>query len=76
MSDEREGYTEDVLRAVGENHLWLNAFSCIRPTEKFAAEVGFQVIRMLKERDRLINVRCPLLEGGREQELILRINQS
>lgn len=27
--------------------LWLNAFSCVRPTDEFAAEVGRDVIRLL-----------------------------
>ena len=27
------------------DHIWLNAFSCIRPTDEFAAQVGHGVIR-------------------------------
>ena len=27
------------------DHIWLNAFKCIRPTDEFAAEVGRGVIR-------------------------------
>ena len=26
-------------------HMWLNAFACIRPTDEFAAQVGHGVIR-------------------------------
>lgn len=28
----------------GVDHIWLNAFSCIRPTDEFAADIGRQVI--------------------------------
>lgn len=28
----------------GVDHIWLNAFECIRPTDKFAADVGRDVI--------------------------------
>lgn len=29
----------------GIEHSWLNAFSCIDPTDEFAAQIGHEVIR-------------------------------
>lgn len=29
--------------------IWLNAFSCVRPTDEFAADLGHQVISKLRE---------------------------
>ena len=33
----------------GFEHTWLNAFSCIRPSDEFAADVGRMVIRKVME---------------------------
>ena len=40
------GYRERVDLDWSEpNHIWLNAFKCIRPTDEFAAQVGHGVIK-------------------------------
>ncbi|MGV3564176.1 MAG: hypothetical protein ACO1ON_12940 [Nocardioides sp.] len=31
------------------DHIWLNAFACIRPTDEFAAKVGRDVISKVME---------------------------
>ncbi len=52
----------------GVEHIWLNAFSCIRPTDAFAAEVGRTVIAKVmahKNQDVL-----------KSRHIVLRINAS
>jgi hypothetical protein len=44
----------DILKAVEENHIWLNAFLCIKPTPEFCQEVGRLVLSMLDEKERLL----------------------
>lgn len=46
----------------GIDHVWLNAFSCIRPTDEFAADVGRTVIRKVME--------------TRARHIVIRINAS
>jgi len=46
----------------GVEHVWLNAFSCIRPTDEFAALVGRGVIEKV------------MAQPGRH--IVLRINAS
>lgn len=75
MSDgAREGWEADVIRMAEGNHLWLNAFRCVRPTPRFAEEVGREVLKMLNDPENLIVSRTPLIESDRV--LILRINKS
>lgn len=52
----------------GVEHLWLNAFSCINPTDEFAAEVGRSVIRKVMAHDA-----DDVLE---RRHIVLRINAS
>jgi len=46
----------------GIDHLWLNAFSCISPTDEFAAQVGRSVIRKVRQNP--------------QRHIVLRINAS
>lgn len=71
---ENENWTEDVLRSVEDNHIWINALSNIRPSDEFAAGVGRMVLEMLNESERLIKPRVALIDS--ERNLVLRINQS
>ncbi|QIK83002.1 hypothetical protein [Sanguibacter sp. HDW7] len=50
----RQDYeTADALETV--DHVWLNGFRCIRPTDEFAAEVGRMVInKIMQTRDRSV----------------------
>lgn len=45
---ERDHTDEEKVKLADDNHVWLNAFSCINPTEAFASKVGFQVIAALE----------------------------
>ena len=46
----------------GVEHIWMNGFSCIQPTDEFAARVGRDVIRKVME--------------SRGRHVVLRINAS
>lgn len=45
-----EPLTDDQFRGAA-THMWLNGFSCIRPTDEFAADIGRQVIAMAMQSD-------------------------
>lgn len=40
---------EELVKAAGDNRIWLNAFSMIRPTDDFLIDIGRTVVRMLNE---------------------------
>lgn len=70
-------YRADLLRNAGANHIWLNALSCIRPTDQFLIHVGRQVLAMLDQPDNLhISESGHLLGLTSETELVVRINKS
>ncbi len=60
-----------ILEKTEENHIWLNAFSCINPTDDFKKQVGEQVLSMLSQKDRLLKAR-----NGINDLLYLMINKS
>ena len=54
IPDEDADFNEKATAAVelvrdhpGVEHIWLNAFRCVRPTDDFAAQVGREVITMV-----------------------------
>ena len=56
-----DAYLDQLFQAADAESLWLNAFSCIRPTDAFAAEVGRAVIDMVMrhpERQVVVRVRA------------------
>lgn len=69
-------YEKDVLRAAQENHIWLNAFSCIRPTPEFLQKLGANVLHMLKNDDLTILAGDELSRSIGYRDLIVRINKS
>lgn len=68
----RKGWARDVVKAARGNHIWVNAFSCVRPTEQFCADLGRTVLRMLDTNT--IESEWQLV--GNERELVLRVNKS
>lgn len=36
------------------NHIWLNAFKCVRPTPEVCEQIGRQVLHMLNDEANLI----------------------
>lgn len=76
-------YKDLVYQQAEQNHIWLNAFSCINPSDQFLKEVGKMVIDKLKEKDCLIpssgitSDLKPLREiSEMTPVLILRVNKS
>lgn len=75
-------YERGVLDSARKNHIWLNAFQCIRPTDEFKRQVGETILDMLDCRENLIcdwqdSESEPLRAIGRlTPELIVRINKS
>ena len=58
-----------------DNHIWLNAFSCINPTDKFKQEVGEMILNKLDHTD----LRATKLSSGKEPVgnlIYVRINKS
>jgi hypothetical protein len=51
------------------NHIWLNAFSCIRPSDEFLIDVGRSVLRMLEDSEMGDSF-------GISQMVILTVNKS
>lgn len=45
---------ELVVTAAEQNHIWVSAFTLIRPTEKTYADIGRAVVAMMQERDNLL----------------------
>ena len=76
-------YKDMVYKQSEENHIWLNAFSCVSPSDEFLKGVGRMVLDKLNHKDCLIpgsgitsdiDVMRELSEMG--QQLILRVNKS
>lgn len=44
----------DIVQMVQDNHIWLNAFNCINPTDEFLMSIGKQVIAMLNRSANLL----------------------
>lgn len=74
LPPDNENWNEDVVRSAEDNHIWLNAFLCVSPSDEFLLDVGRMVVNMLKDRHNLIVPRVRLIESSRE--LVVRINQS
>ena len=70
----RQGWEADAVRAARANHMWLNAFQCVRPTDEFCAEVGRAVLQMLADRESTIESEYQLI--GTERSLVMRFNKS
>jgi len=65
----KEASKKNILEKVKENHLWLNAISCINPTDDFKKQVGEQILDMLNEKN-------SLLTNGINDLLYIKINKS
>jgi hypothetical protein len=70
---ERTAWTDLTRKQLVEqlegNHMWLNAFSCIRPTDELKIAIGEWVLDMLNDTD----VGCSL---GISPTAIFRVNKS
>lgn len=73
-------YRKDVIRTAKSNHIWLNGFSCIRPTDEFKLDLANSILAMLQQDENTIltNMSRPgyVFETVGQRELILSINKS
>ncbi len=51
-----------VLRAAQDNHIWVNAFTLIRPTKETYEGIGKAVVEMLTPKENLL----PSYHGGKD----------
>lgn len=76
------GYEQDVIKSSEKNHIWLNAFQCIRPTDDFKISLANQILSMMDRKENLIypwqdSESYEMRELGKlTPELIVRINKS
>ena len=69
-------YKKDVLSGAESNHIWLNAFSCIRPTDEFLIAVGRQVLSYLDSPESMHQSQSGYLLGLPSPEVVIRVNKS
>lgn len=62
------------VQMADDNHIWVNAFSCIRPTDEFLLGVGRTVIDKLNNSDMCCEILGEPLTGMKY--LYLSINKS
>ncbi len=51
---DKTDYAVMAYQKANENHLWINAFHCINPSDDLKIEIGEWVLRKLKEKENLI----------------------
>lgn len=75
-------YQRQVVESAEKNHIWINAFACVRPSDDFCAKLGRQVLEMLDQKENLIyphqDSECEPMRaiGKLTPELVLRVNKS
>lgn len=78
-------YEQDVLRSAEDNHMWINAFACIRPTAELCEQIGREVLHKLGQQETTIvsslNREGALMYDMDEKipaarELVIRFNKS
>lgn len=60
-----------VLEQAQSNHIWINAFMLIRPTDEILISIGRQVVNMLREEDNLV----PAYHGAKDNAPISDIQK-
>ena len=76
-------YKDMVFHLSKINHIWLDAFSCVNPSDEFLKDVGRVVLERLNNKDWLISEISIIDEMDAtgeleiiESQLILRVNKS
>ena len=63
-------YTDsELVQMANDNHIWLNAFACINPTQGFLADVGRMILEKLESTDMAD-------QWGISPKIILTVNKS
>ena len=60
-----------VAKMAKSNHIWLNAFACIKPTDEYLMQIGRMIIQKLEDDDCLLKN-----EDTLSRMLYLSINKS
>ncbi len=78
-------YEQDVVRSAEKNHLWINAFACVRPTKELCETIGREVLQKLGGQDKtivsILGRDGHMLDGFDKtshmvRELVMRFNKS
>lgn len=73
-------YWADVRSSTEGNHIWLNAFHCVRPTDEFKLRLADSILRKLNSADATIPSKHArpgyIFEDLDQRELVIRINKS
>lgn len=67
------------MKSAEKNHMWLNAFSCIHPTDEMKIQIGEWVLSRLKDPESCIQANhddSDALRDLKQPEVILRFNKS
>lgn len=55
---------EKILKSVSDNHMWINSFQLINPTDEILKQIGSWVIDNLKTKESLLPM---LLDGDKDE---------
>jgi len=72
-------YEADVLRSARDNHMWINAFACIRPSDDLKKSIGEYVLAKLADGESTIQAdydNFKVLRDLKQPEVIIRFNKS
>ncbi len=54
VEDLSDAQCREIAASATANHMWLNAMSCIRPTDELKMQIGEQVLHWLSEKGNLL----------------------
>jgi len=67
-------WEQDAVRCARNNHIWLNAFSCVRPGPEFCRQLGEDILRIMSDPGNCIEPENHLT--AHEKELVIRISST
>jgi len=76
-TDAQKRYEKKVIDSAKTNHIWVNAFSIIRPTDEIKKEIGEMVLGMWARREN--RIKSPMFEDAETMagdQIIIRFNAS
>lgn len=78
VSDLTDTQCREIAGMAESNHIWINAFTLIRPSDETIMSIGRTVVEMLKQKENLIPARanheCKMAQLT--PKLYLSVNQS
>lgn len=79
IAKSRRRYRRDVLRCAEGNHMWINAFACIRPSDELKRQIGAWVLEKLAQTESTIlsdDGGSDVIASLGQRELVCRFNKS